>query len=108
MGHHRRVRRHAVRDPRDARLLEPGRGCRAYAPDPAESVMSLRWVGPRIVVGASVLLVAIATQDAVHAQADAGGRLSSPVSFSGEIGSLGELYTVSGRERRRPSSTGRL
>ncbi|HEX6133598.1 MAG TPA: hypothetical protein VFZ24_06535 [Longimicrobiales bacterium] len=35
-------------------------------------------------------------------------RLRTPVRFSGEIGSYGELYSVSGRERRRPSSTGRL
>lgn len=31
-----------------------------------------------------------------------------PVSFTGEISSLGELYSVSGREARRPSSLGRL
>lgn len=42
------------------------------------------------------------------AQADIRDRLSNPVQFTGEIGSLGELYTVSGREQRRPSSTGRL
>ena len=42
------------------------------------------------------------------AQVDLPSRLSNPVQFSGEIGSLGELYSVSGRDQRRPSSTGRL
>lgn len=35
-------------------------------------------------------------------------RLANPVHFTGEIGSMGELYSASGREQRRPSSTGRL
>jgi hypothetical protein len=43
-----------------------------------------------------------------EAQVDVRTRLSNPVQFSGEIGSLGELYSISGREQRRPSSTGRL
>jgi hypothetical protein len=42
------------------------------------------------------------------AQVGLENRLSNPVQFTGEIGSLGELYSVSGREQRRPSSTGRL
>ena len=32
----------------------------------------------------------------------------NPVRFTGEVGSEGELYSMSGREQRRPSSTGRL
>ena len=43
-----------------------------------------------------------------YAQVDLPSRLNNPVQFSGEIGSLGELYSVSGRDQRRPSSTGRL
>jgi len=35
-------------------------------------------------------------------------RVRTPVRFSGEMGSFGELYSVTGREQRRPSSTGRL
>ena len=37
-----------------------------------------------------------------------GLRLPPAIQFTGEIGSYGELYTVSGREQRRPSSLGRL
>lgn len=35
-------------------------------------------------------------------------RPRTPIRFSGQMGSYGELYSVSGREQRRPSSTGRL
>lgn len=37
-----------------------------------------------------------------------GLRLPPAVQYTGEIGSYGELYSVSGREQRRPSSLGRL
>ncbi|HET9440757.1 MAG TPA: hypothetical protein VFO52_11325, partial [Longimicrobiales bacterium] len=55
-----------------------------------------------------VLLLAIILPSIAHAQIDLQNRITRPVQFTGEIGSLGELYSVSGREQRRPSSTGRM
>ncbi|HEX6067127.1 MAG TPA: hypothetical protein VFZ04_22985 [Longimicrobiales bacterium] len=43
-----------------------------------------------------------------YAQIELPDVTRNPVRFTGEIGSEGELYSVSGREQRRPSSTGRL
>ena len=43
-----------------------------------------------------------------HAQIDVTGAVRNPVRFTGEVGSEGELYSMSGREQRRPSSMGRL
>jgi hypothetical protein len=57
---------------------------------------------------ARVAILAFFLPSIGFAQVDLQNRLSNPVRFTGEIGSLGELYSVSGREQRRPSSTGRL
>ena len=56
----------------------------------------------------ALLLVLLACPAIAHAQIDLQNRIARPVQFTGEIGSMGELYSVSGREQRRPSSTGRL
>jgi hypothetical protein len=57
---------------------------------------------------AFIVLVALLLPSIGYAQVDLQNRLSNPVQFTGEIGSVGELYSISGREKRRPSSTGRL
>jgi hypothetical protein len=53
---------------------------------------------------ALALTCAMAAASTVAAQVPDLGRLSTPVRFSGEVGSYGELYTINGREQRRPSS----
>jgi hypothetical protein len=68
----------------------------------------------RRVCMAMILTAAACTGGPLHAQLRdtvASGAASStfrPVTLSGEIGAYGELYTMSGREARRPSSIGRL
>ncbi|HSJ33385.1 MAG TPA: hypothetical protein VK933_18235 [Longimicrobiales bacterium] len=69
--------------------------------------------GDRVVRRMLLTLLAVATGVATFpadalAQAGLRDRLSNPVQFTGEVGSLGELYSISGGEQRRPSSTGRL
>ena len=39
---------------------------------------------------------------------DGGESKSRFISISGEVGTYGELYSISGRDRRRPPATGRL
>ncbi len=41
-------------------------------------------------------------------QSDSNGILSDAFKISGQVGVYGELYTISGKEGRRPPSTGRL
>lgn len=60
----------------------------------------------RLALASAALLTLLPAR--AHAQFDLTSRLSSPVQFSGEVGSFGELYSISGREQRRPTSTGRL
>lgn len=57
---------------------------------------------------ASVVLMAVLLPSIAQAQIDVPAAVRNPVRFTGEVGSEGELYSVSGREQRRPSSTGRL
>jgi hypothetical protein len=54
------------------------------------------------------VLLAMIVPSIAHAQIDLQNRISNPARFTGEIGSFGELYSMSGREQRRPSSTGRM
>lgn len=64
--------------------------------------------GWRWAVRLSCALAMLVLPLAARAQGEIGRRLSTPVRFSGEIGSRGELYSISGREQRRPSSSARL
>lgn len=61
--------------------------------------------GPAGVLVATLALVAGTPAGVVAQVPDLG---LPPVRFQGEISSLGEMYSVSGREARRPSSMGRL
>jgi hypothetical protein len=61
-----------------------------------------------------MLVAAALCTNALHAQyrdtvaSGAGGSRFTPIAFSGEIGTYGEMYSMSGRDGRRPSSIGRL
>ncbi len=73
--------------------------------DPRERSARLtrRWVLAVVCTGASC------AWGAGSATAQIPGLAIPPgVQYTGEIGSYGEVYSVSGRERRRPSSLGRL
>jgi hypothetical protein len=60
------------------------------------------------IVTAAVFAVT-ASMGAVEAAAQIPGFTLPPaVQYSGEVGSYGELYSITGREQRRPSSLGRL
>src|SRR5687767_14654796 len=97
MGYRWQVRRRAVRSTSDHGLQQRRRGRWPVTADPGGTMKTA------CVAFAVLLLPSIG-----YAQVDLPNRLNNPVQFSGEIGSLGELYSVSGRDQRRPSSTGRL
>ncbi|MBR9990786.1 MAG: hypothetical protein KFH98_13580 [Gemmatimonadetes bacterium] len=66
-------------------------------------------MGKIVVLGLTVIALVGGAAGAGHAQLPGlEDPLRTPVRFTGEIGSYGEFYSISGRERRRPSSTGRL
>ena len=68
-----------------------------------------------VALGATLALVTVIAFD-IHAQepvtpsstSSAPTGTSKALDIKGEVGTFGELYGISGRERRRPSSTGRI
>lgn len=69
------------------------------------------WLHVLLVTGAMCLFVSldVASQDdAPASDQPPSAPSSSPIQLSGEAGAFGEVYDISGAEKRRPSSTGRL
>lgn len=60
---------------------------------------------------AAAILITAPAVDHVYADPLPGGKSGSavkPIDISGQVGAMSEFNTISGRERRRPGSTGRL
>ncbi len=74
-----------------------------------------RWTGGTFVL-AMVAAVLLAVAGVASGQSNgsaaqpppSGSSTAKPFSFTGELGAFGELYSISGQERRRPPSTGRI
>ena len=76
---------------------------------------TMRWLHRFPVLAAAVAAIMIYVQSAagqnvgtVAPPTQSEAQSSKALSFKGELGSFGELYGISGRDARRPSSTGRI